>query len=436
MAKRRVYSNRRLHSSRRPRESENDVSRYNNKTLTRDREYGFYWYSWLWTALRPVLIFVCSALIVLGLIATAYNTAYTQLFMAVSPGDETQVEFVIEQNSSISTISKNLEENKLIRNGTIFKTLISLQGLTSKIQYGSYPLSSGMDVSEVIDVLTSGSSVNERTITIIPGWTIEDIIKYLKDEGALKDEAEFRALCNDIDKFKNDYYAVEQAAASGKMSGRIFQLEGYLAPDTYRVFANASAEDLLRTLLKQMDSVIDSVFYRTTQSDIVYDENGNLVEQEPEDRYQSSLSQEETLVLASIIEKEAGKRADYAKVSAVFHTRLNKDMALESDATISYALGIRRMLLTATELSTESIYNTYLNKGLPQGPICNPSKAAIEAALYPDMEYITEEYLYFCATDPATGDLKFSKTKEEHDAAVAEYRPLWEAYDNRQQSGG
>ena len=84
-------------------------------------------------------------------------------------------EFVIEKGSSITTIGGNLFEQKLIRNKGIFKYIIQFQGLTAKIQYGSYPLSSSMDVNQIISVLTSGTATTERTITIIPGWTVEDI---------------------------------------------------------------------------------------------------------------------------------------------------------------------------------------------------------------------------------------------------------------------
>ena len=74
-------------------------------------------------------------------------------------------------------------------------------------------------------------------------------------------------------------------------------------------------------------------------------------------------------------------------------------------------------------------YNTYTRKGLPVGPICNPSMDAVVAALYPDEQYVAQKYLYFCSTDPSSGELHFSKTLKEHEAAVAMYRPLWEEYD-------
>ena len=126
---------------------------------------------------------------------------------------------------------------------------------------------------------------------------------------------------------------------------------------------------------------------------------------------------------------EEGKAESFDKVSAVFHNRLKEGMTLGSDVTVQYAVGVRRLVLTQEELDTDSPYNTYIHTGLPVGAVCNPGNAAIEAALYPDSDYVEEGYLYFVLTDPETGELAFTKTLEEHDEIVEQYRPLWEAYD-------
>ena len=113
----------------------------------------------------------------------------------------------------------------------------------------------------------------------------------------------------------------------------------------------------------------------------------------------------------------------------MFHNRLKQKIKLGSDVTIHYITGVRKMSLTTADLQIKSPYNTYLNTGLPLGPICSPSEAAINAALYPDETFVAENYLYFCAKDPESGELHFSKTQAEHDQAVAIYAPLWKAYD-------
>ena len=399
--------------------------RYSKRTLHDDREYGFFWYEWLWKLLRPVVVFLCSLLIVIGLVTTIWNKVDEMLFQPVEPGSTERVQFVIESGDSVTTIGEKLEESELLRNKSVFKYIVQFKGLTSAISYGTYELSPGMDVYEIVDELSSGSQTNERTITIIPGWTVEDIADYLVEEGAISSRDEFLTLCNQPEKFTRYSYALAGAYESGALAGRRYALEGYLAPDTYRVFRSADAESIIKTLLSQGNTVVDNVFY-TDRSQYTVDVNGVYTEVEI---YHSELSMDEVIILASMIEKEAGSKADYAKVSAVFYNRLANGWKLESDATINYITRKDALALTESELSIESAYNTYYVERLPVGPICNPSQAALDAALYPDMEYINGGYMYFCAKEPESGELAFAVTREEHEANVALYRPAWQAYD-------
>ena len=144
---------------------------------------------------------------------------------------------------------------------------------------------------------------------------------------------------------------------------------------------------------------------------------------------------DEMLILASMIEKEA-KTDDFKGVSAVFHNRLKQDWTLGSDATVKYITGSTEITLSDSEIKLESPYNTYKYKGLPPGPICNPGRAAIEAALYPDESMLKEKYMYFCLGDPETGETVFSKTEEEHNAAVAKYNELWKQYSQQKKNEG
>ena len=108
-------------------------------------------------------------------------------------------------------------------------------------------------------------------------------------------------------------------------------------------------------------------------------------------------------------------------------------MKLESDPTATYVSGVRKLALSEQEMNDPNPYNTYYVPSLPVGPICNPSVAALEAAMFPDMDFMGEGYLYFCATEPTAGVLAYSKTLEEHQANVARYRPLWEEYDRQKE---
>jgi UPF0755 protein len=100
-------------------------------------------------------------------------------------------------------------------------------------------------------------------------------------------------------------------------------------------------------------------------------------------------------------------------------------MRLDSCATLRYVTGLKKFVYTAEEQAIDSPYNTYKVRGLPIGPIANPGQKAIEAALYPDEEFMNEGYLYFCNKDPESGDLAFAKDLKEHEANVAMYSPLW-----------
>lgn len=404
--------------------------RYDRQSVHEEREYGLYWYSWLWRVLRPVTIFLCALLIVVGLVTMGWNKVYGTYLMPVDPDNTQTVRFTIESGQSISKIGENLENAQLLRNSTVFRYLVQFKGVTNQISYGTYDLSPSMSVTQIIDELTSGSQNTERTITIIPGWTVEDIADYLYDEGAISSREEFINLCRDASPFVDMSYPLKLAQDSNTLGGRKYQLEGYLAPDTYRVFRSASAQDIINTLVEQTNAVIDEVYY---SDDILYEVDAETGEYREVERYRNSnLTLDQIIILASMIEKEAGRTDDYARVSAVFTNRLNAGMRLESDPTATYLMGVNKLALSDAEINAVNSYNTYVIDGLPVGPICNPSAAAMEAALYPDSEFLSEGYLYFCAKEPTSGELAFARTLEEHEANVAQYRPLWEAYDRQQ----
>ena len=403
--------------------------RYDQRTLREEREYGLYWYAWLWHILRPVTVFLCAVLIVVGLVTMGWNRVYETFLMPVDPNNTQTVRFTIESGDSISEIGENLENAQLLRNRTVFRYLVQFMGVTDKISYGAFDLSPSMDVNAIITELSSGSQNAERTITIIPGWTVEDIADYLYEEGAIQSREEFLTLCRDAAPFAEMSYPIKLAQDLGTLSGRKYQLEGYLAPDTYRVFRNASAQQIVSTLVEQTNTVIDEVYYSDS---IQYEIDPETGEYREVVRYRNDdLTLDEIIILASMIEKEAASTEDYGRVSAVFTNRMNAGMRLESDPTATYLLGIDKLALSNEETSAVNNYNTYVIDGLPIGPICNPSAAAMEAALYPDVEYVDEGYLYFCAKEPTSGELAFAKTLEEHEANVARYRPLWEEYDRQ-----
>lgn len=381
---------------------------YTYQSMHEEREYGIYWYSGLWKTLRPFLIGLTTLIVVIGLLSALWNKVYGEYLAPTDPTSQEEVLFTVESGQSLTRVSNNLEAAGLIRSKTVFKYYCDFAGMGQKIQVGTYRLNRSMTITDIANQLTTGDgNPIVRNITLIPGWTIEEFAAKLVQDGVLADSAEFLELCRTGETF-TEYYYVSDVLQSKNVSKRKYALEGYLAPNTYEVYVTATAEDIIRKLLSQTERAFPA---------------------DAQDRAQEmGYTMDEMLTLASLIEKEA-KEADFAKVSAVFHNRLRQGIKLGSDVTIHYITGVRKMSLSGSDLKLDSPYNTYLYAGLPIGPICAPSAQAINAALYPDETYVAENYLYFCAKDPESGELHFSRTLQEHEQAVAIYAPLWKAYD-------
>ena len=381
---------------------------YTPEEVHEEREYGLFWYSWLWTVLRPVLMALCIFLVVAGVLMGGWNwvsrhylAPMNDQYRAEADKDHAAYSFTVASGSSLTRVANNLEAAGLIHNRTVFKYAADFLGYGQKIQAGDYVVTKDMSMQEILELLTTGDGKPiTKNITVIPGWT-------LVEQGVLQDADEFLSLCKSGQNYAAYYYITDVLATPGA-GQRLYALEGYLAPDTYEIYTNATADEIIRKLLTQTEAVFKEEYHARAEA--------------------MGMTMDQVITLASMIEKEA-KTADFAKVSAVFQNRLKSGMRLQSDVTIHYITGVRRMHLTEPELNLSSPYNTYANQGLPLGPICSPSREAIEAALNPDPVFVSENYLYFCAKDPESGELYFSKTLQEHEQAVAVYAPLWDAYD-------
>ena len=381
---------------------------YTYRSMRDEREYGLYWYSGLWHILRPILVGLTVLVLVIGIAMTVWNKLYASFLAPADAADQKQYSFEISSGDSLNRVASNLEKAGLIRSKTVFKYYCDFAGMAQKIQTGTYSLTKNMTMTEIADRLTTGDgNPIVRNITLIPGETLEEFASKLVHNGVLESADEFLAACKDGKEF-SDYYYIDDVLKSGHPELRKYVLEGYLAPNTYEVYMTATVKDIIRKLLSQTEAAFPVELQERA------DELG--------------LTMDQTLTLASLIEKEA-KESDFTRVSAVFHNRLKENMKLESDVTIHYITGVRKMALADKDLTVNSPYNTYQVTGLPVGPICNPSPAAIRAALYPDETMIAEKYLYFCAKEPESGELYFSKTLDQHRRAVEAYAPLWKKYD-------
>ncbi len=178
--------------------------------------------------------------------------------------------------------------------------------------------------------------------------------------------------------------------------GKDRALEGYLFADTYHWNSNTPASDVVTSMLNRFVDIFDTTMQSRTT------EMGKTVD--------------EIIIMSSIVELETKLPEDKANCASVFYNRIAQGMPLQSDITVDYALGTKNAVLTEAQTQTPSPYNTYLNLGLPVGPICSPSKTSIEAALHP----ATTNYLYFVA-DMNSGKLYFNETLEGHNADVEKY---------------
>ena len=372
-----------------------DEKDYTYRSVRDERRYGVFWYSALWGILRPVLVGLTVLVLVAGICITVWNHLYGEFAAPVDTEDTSGYEFEITSGQSLNRVSANLEEAGLIRSKTVFKYYCDFAGMGQKIQVGTYTLRRDMTMAEIAEQLTAGDgNPLVRNITLIPGESIEEFAAKLVKNGVLESADRFLELCRTGEEFK-DYYYIADILSGGNASQRKYVLEGYLAPNTYEVYTSADEEEIIRKLLSQTEAVFPEQYQEQAET--------------------LGMTMDQILTLASMVEKEAKEQ--------------RAGMKLESDVTVHYITGVRRMSLTEEDLNRADAYNTYLYRGLPPGPICNPSPAAIKAALYPDQTLVAEKYLFFCAKEPESGELYFSRTLEEHERAVAVYAPLWKQYD-------
>ena len=362
--------------------------------------------------IRPGIVLLVSFAIVFFVARTGMNYVLKKYVEPVDKNDATPIEVTIPASSSASSIARILysacgyDQDGLISSTAAFKVYVDFVGKANSLKAGTYVFSKNMSIKQIVDELCEGNPPKATVKFTIPeGYTIENIAKVFLEKGLIQSEAELYDAARSGDAFLN-FAFISDAAATKNAAARSYMLEGYLFPDTYEVYADASVETILIKMLNRFNEVFSDEYLLRAQ--------------------QLGMTMDQVVSLASLIEREAAAPDDFAKVSAVFHNRMTQDMLLQSCASLSYALGETKYVFTAPEQETESLYNTYKYKGLPVGPVCNPGKAAIEAALYPNEQFLTDGYLYFCNQNPAvTSELVFAKTYEEHQQNVEKYQQYW-----------
>lgn len=336
--------------------------------------------------------------IILGL--SIFGLAVVGLFfyfirLISAPADILSVqekEITINKGDGSRVIAEVLAAKGLINSKNAFLVYTFIEGVSSKLQAGTYKLSTEMSVKDIVAILSQGKLIsNERTIKIIEGWTKEGIGEYLEKQEIMTKE-NFLAAAS----VKDSREILPESYYSFLTDKNInADLEGYLFPDTYRIFKDSKAPEVVKKMLDNFDQKLTPELREAIKS-----QNKTIFE---------------IVTLASILEKEVRKEADRKMAADLFYRRLEMGMPLQSDATVNYVTGKSALQPTNQDLQTVSPYNTYLNKGLPPGPICNPSLSAIKAAIYPT----PNEYLYYL--NKKDGTTVWSKTAEEHAENKAKY---------------
>jgi len=366
----------------------------------------------LWLSVRPAVVMLLSLVLVFFLARMTVNYVLAKYIEPVDKNDATPIEVTIPASSSASSIARILygacgyEKDGLISSTAAFKVYVDFVGKANSLKAGTYIMSKNMSIKQIVEELCEGNPAKATVKFTIPeGYTIQNIAKVLMDKSLITSEEQLYSAVRTGEAFAN-FAFIAEAGTTQNATSRSYLLEGYLFPDTYEVYTDASVETILIKMLNRFNEVFTDEYIARAQ--------------------ELGLTMDQVITLASLIEREAAAPDDFSKVSAVFHNRLKQDMPLQSCASLSYALGVTKYVFNATEQATESLYNTYKFNGLPVGPVCNPGKAAIEAALYPNEQFLADGYLYFCNQNPQqTSELVFAKTYEEHEQNVEKYQQYW-----------
>jgi len=297
--------------------------------------------------------------------------------------------FLVEKGQNVFQIAENLEKEDLIKNRFFFDFYVLANGNQRNLQAGEYSLSPSLNLVEITKKIVSGDVV-KLEVAIPEGFTIDQIEERLNEKANLWGNASGQIKIKNfkIRDFKDDYDFLETAPPN-------FNLQGFLFPATYQFSPKVSAEEAIRKMLEKFDK------------ELTPDLREKIKRQEK--------SIFEIVIMASLLEKEVQTEEDKELVSGILWKRLENDIPLQVDATITYITGKRTTKISKEETQIDSPYNTYKYLGLPIGPICNPGLDSIKAAMYPE----ESEYWYYLSIPG--GKTIFSETLEKHNLVKREY---------------
>lgn len=334
-------------------------------------------------------------LIIVLLLGIAGIGTFLYIRMNLEPvgnGEET-ISFEITEGETFDSVLSSLEEKNMIRSDSVAKLYARFTGM-NQYYAGLFELNDGMSTTEILSYIGNQENARqeEKRLTVPEGTWAKEVAASISSLYPSYSTDEILSLWNDseyIQTLSKDYAFLDADALNN--DNYKVKLEGYLFPETYFLADDADLDTITRTMLNQF-----SIFYEEHKSAF---EN-------------STYSVHELVILASVVQFESGTKQDMASIAGVFYNRLNQDMRLESSVTVCYALydQFDDPQDCETQTDVDSPYNTYLNNGLPVGPILNPGGDALLAVLEPE----SSEYLFFAADIHGDGKVYYSKTYEEH----------------------
>jgi UPF0755 protein len=325
--------------------------------------------------------FVLFAILVFGALALAvkwYNSHSTDTTVSGVVNGSLVVD--ITGGMTASQIATLLQGQGIISNTVDFLALVTQHGTENKLQPGKYTFPAGVNLSEIVDMLEQGSGSGRFKLTIAEGKAISQIKDQLDEEGKVSG-SEYVGLAGQLTKFDLPYLAGAQIEG-------VTTLEGLLFPSTYFLSEGQSASELIKQQLLAFTNQTASLPWS--------------------DALALKVTPYQIVIIASIIEKECRVPDERANVARVIYNRLAINMPLQIDATVRFAVNKWTGALSSADLAKSSQYNTYLNKGLPPAPICNPGVATLRAALEP----ADGDWLYYVLKD-TTGNHFFTSSYQE-----------------------
>lgn len=343
---------------------------------------------------RKIVGITLTALVLVIIIVGVSGYLYiNSALKPVDPSDEEKRDVKIPIGSSVSEISKILEENEVIKDSRVFRFYIKFKN-ESGFQAGDYKFSSAITMDELISALKTGKVMKDPvlTVTIPEGKTMDQIADIYSKKTDIEKE-EFLEKVNDVDYIQTLINQHPSILSEAVLDPEIrTPLEGYLFAATYQFFEESpSTTKIVEKMIKKTESIVSPML-------------DGIKEQ--------GLTVHEALTMASLIENEARSKEDRMKISGVFYNRLEDDMPLQTDPTVLYALGKHKDRVLHKDLEVESPYNTYQNKGLPVGPISNFAKNSLQAVVEPT----SSDYFYFVAAPD--GEIYYAKDFEAHKQLV------------------